>query len=386
MRNPRFFLPFLLLAGSAHSFEPVTGGYVDASGGIGGIGSFGLHGPGMLGAGLGLGSAAFDRDINDQIDAQLKRLKTADPSAIKALETEIQVLDRIRDLENDVDRWASLPTNTATLNESKKELEVYRKRIEGLVTRVKSLDCSKANSQDELVLLATFQIEMDRRPRNVQFRPAASDPCHQAKGLLELDPLAEIDAAITRTSDAIYALTARKTLLEELAAVTVARKAELWAHHGKLNERNDLARNLLWIIGLIGVLSISVIAAVRFFDQGVQQEWIGSGQVVQFVTVMVLLSTVLVLGLSEVLHENTLGTILGGVGGYVLSQGIGRAAAHNAVREQRQEDQSAAVRSQRLPGVHPPPPGPVAPPAGAVPPGQGPSPGSSTPPAGGTVV
>ena len=48
---------------------------------------------------------------------------------------------------------------------------------------------------------------------------------------------------------------------------------------------------------------------------------------------MVLLIIICVLGISEILKENTLGTLLGGIGGYVLSQGVGRAARHEANRD-----------------------------------------------------
>lgn len=39
------------------------------------------------------------------------------------------------------------------------------------------------------------------------------------------------------------------------------------------------------------------------------------------------------LGLAGLLTENTLGTLLGGIGGYVLSQGIGRSAARAAMKQ-----------------------------------------------------
>lgn len=47
------------------------------------------------------------------------------------------------------------------------------------------------------------------------------------------------------------------------------------------------------------------------------------------------------LGLSGVLNEDTLGTLLGGIGGYVLSQGVGRAAAHRA----QQNSQAGAAQA-----------------------------------------
>jgi membrane protein YqaA with SNARE-associated domain len=56
-------------------------------------------------------------------------------------------------------------------------------------------------------------------------------------------------------------------------------------------------------------------------------EWVASGQVIQFTTVMILLSALMALGLTQILTEQTLGTLLGGLAGYVLAQGVGRATA-----------------------------------------------------------
>ena len=66
-------------------------------------------------------------------------------------------------------------------------------------------------------------------------------------------------------------------------------------------------------------------------------EWVASGQVIQFVTVMILLSVIMALGLAGLILENTLGALLGGIGGYILSQGVGRSVAR---RTQRQIDAS----------------------------------------------
>ena len=90
------------------------------------------------------------------------------------------------------------------------------------------------------------------------------------------------------------------------------------------------------MILIIGGLSCSAIAMVRFFPDEVMMEWVASGQVIQFVTVMILLSTIMALGLSGLLTEDTLGTLLGGVGGYVLSQGVGRSVARLASRAQQE--------------------------------------------------
>ncbi len=97
--------------------------------------------------------------------------------------------------------------------------------------------------------------------------------------------------------------------------------------------RKDLATSLPLLIGVIGLFSIGAMVVVRCFDPKIQKEWVASGQVIQFVTVMILLTVILALGLVGILKENTLGTLLGGIGGYVLAQGVGRAAARAATRE-----------------------------------------------------
>lgn len=85
----------------------------------------------------------------------------------------------------------------------------------------------------------------------------------------------------------------------------------------------------LWLIVLIlGGVSITILILVRFFSAKAQLELIQSGQVIQFITVLLLLTVILAFGLTGNLKENTIGTLIGGLAGYVLSQGVGRAAQH----------------------------------------------------------
>jgi hypothetical protein len=92
------------------------------------------------------------------------------------------------------------------------------------------------------------------------------------------------------------------------------------------------------IIGVFCVFGILMFLSVAVFKDDVQFELIASGQVIQFATVMVLLIVVCVLGMSKFLTENTLGTLLGGIGGYVLSQGVGRAVNRAATRNAEAKD------------------------------------------------
>ena len=99
-----------------------------------------------------------------------------------------------------------------------------------------------------------------------------------------------------------------------------------------INNKAKITDSLWLLIVVISVFSILAILAVKLFSERIQIEWVATGQVIQFVTVMILLSVVMTLGLAEILKENTLGTLLGGIGGYVLAQGVGRAAAREVSR------------------------------------------------------
>jgi hypothetical protein len=125
----------------------------------------------------------------------------------------------------------------------------------------------------------------------------------------------------------------------------------------------------LWLLLLIlAIASLLTILGIGLFSIEIQMEWVASGQVIQFVTVMILLSVILALGLSNILKENVLGTLLGGVGGYVLAQGVGRSAARDVARYQEGSARGLPPR-----GPFPPaslPVAPVPPSAGPVPPAR----------------
>lgn len=96
------------------------------------------------------------------------------------------------------------------------------------------------------------------------------------------------------------------------------------------------ATDIKWLILIIALMSVSVMMIIaRFYPEPLQMEWVASGQVIQFMTVLVILIAILALGITGSLKENTLGTLLGGIGGYVLAQGVGRAAARSVERKER---------------------------------------------------
>lgn len=96
---------------------------------------------------------------------------------------------------------------------------------------------------------------------------------------------------------------------------------------------SDLIQQLPWLVGILCGLFVGLILIIRFYPPEQQTEWVASGQVIQLLTVVTLLLIILCLAVTHVILENTIGTLLGGIGGYVLSQGIGRAAAREASRK-----------------------------------------------------
>jgi hypothetical protein len=96
--------------------------------------------------------------------------------------------------------------------------------------------------------------------------------------------------------------------------------------------RENITQNLPIILSIVAAACLVSFVGLKLFDPELQMEWVVSGQIIQFMTVMILLSVILALGLASFLKETTLGTLLGGVAGYVLAQGVGRQAARDATR------------------------------------------------------
>jgi len=104
-------------------------------------------------------------------------------------------------------------------------------------------------------------------------------------------------------------------------------------------------------MAILAAFGVAAILCVRFFPESVQVEWVASGQLIQLLTVVTLLLIILCLALTNIIKEETIGTLLGGIGGYVLSQGIGRAAGRAAARATSQQppDGSGALKGAGSP-------------------------------------
>lgn len=95
--------------------------------------------------------------------------------------------------------------------------------------------------------------------------------------------------------------------------------------------RSSKFADLRWLVLILGTVSVLAMLIVRSFPRGLQIDWVASGQIIQFMTVLIILIAILSLGINGILKEKTLGTLIAGVGGYVLAQGVGRASLRNAL-------------------------------------------------------
>jgi hypothetical protein len=149
--------------------------------------------------------------------------------------------------------------------------------------------------------------------------------------------IADMDSEMKKVKE----LSALKTAkIREIQKVIEEYLNGLINKQSKAQTKSTIEQNLWNMILTIGLLSILAIAIVRLFPLSVMVEWVASGQVIQFVTVMLLLSVILCLGLAGLINENTLGTLLGGIGGYVLSQGVGRSVS-------RQVEKATSLKSRK---------------------------------------
>jgi hypothetical protein len=163
------------------------------------------------------------------------------------------------------------------------------------------------------------------------------ETCKTTKAKLSSPEYAEAFKQVTEASQKALTdfLLGQSNLGSAYGKYLEALKQRRSALQDKLNSAQSayqIGSNLWLLLLILATACVSTILGIKLFDPELQMEWVASGQVIQFVTVMILLSVILALGLSGVLKENTLGTLLGGVAGYVLAQGVGRAAARDVSR------------------------------------------------------
>jgi hypothetical protein len=234
-------------------------------------------------------------------------------------------------------------------DDSLKRLQDIRTDAASVIKLAKALDCKmpKPGEVESIVakvvkirsrLVRIDEFDEDNPWNSIPTRVAPNEKpeqlCERVKQALaqEADLIGYFDKPQKTIADRQQEIANAKQLAIVLVEKLQLRRNALQAKAASLSNQAAVAKDLWLIISLMCGFSILTIFVIRLFPDLITKEWVESGQVIQFVTVMILLSVIMALGMSNVLKENTLGTLLGGLAGYVLSQGVGRATAQALTR------------------------------------------------------
>jgi hypothetical protein len=137
----------------------------------------------------------------------------------------------------------------------------------------------------------------------------------------------------TQTEAQINDFEKKKPRAQQLLKAWSDRKTELEKSlEQKSGTATTVANYLPWIILAFCAFALLIFIVLMRFPEPSQLELIASGQVIQFATIIILLIVICILGMAKFIADSTLGTLLGGISGYVLSQGVGRKERHEAAK------------------------------------------------------
>lgn len=91
-----------------------------------------------------------------------------------------------------------------------------------------------------------------------------------------------------------------------------------------LGKSNDLTETIVrWTIPSLGALLVLILLGPRLYSNAIQEDIFSTKLILELLTVYILVSTILILGLANRLQNEVLGTLLGGISGYVLGRSLG---------------------------------------------------------------
>lgn len=93
--------------------------------------------------------------------------------------------------------------------------------------------------------------------------------------------------------------------------------------NGEKKEQFKIDRILVWTLPLYGLLMALMMLIPKFYSGAAIREAIfGSGLILQLITVYLLTATILILGIGGKISSEVLGTLIGGISGYVLGRNM----------------------------------------------------------------
>lgn len=321
-------------------------------------------------ASSGVVSTQKEPKQGDEWDALLSA--EAPPSELVATELIRQIRAKIDDLAMQVSRAAekadSVAENLAKTQEGARKAVPLPGRLEEALNSIRNADCpgqeavkpeQKKALEDALKDLGelsqaafwSFSFQGVPPPWNVD------GECNAVKAWVvsqQSRVVNEAKAAVSRFQQQEKSLLreqeqyARNRALLEKLRVRLKELLEASA----AGASNNVISKLPVLIAFLGIFSLSIMVMVRRFSTDIQREWVQSGQVIQFMTVTVIVIAVLSLGLAQKLSPENLGTLLGTIGGYVLAQGIGKNGSKQSAAPAGPSTSPASARA-RTPAVQP---------------------------------
>lgn len=308
-------------------------------------------------------ASAEDTGMDKEVDVLMSEANTriAELSADKApLAGDVATLyDMMREIDGELASY-KLRADRITRNATPSvDVAAARKEAADVIGNIATMDCRSTSRETLQGYLATLRkllgliahLAIDQKlgsNRGIRQSGGDLDVTMTCKSLQTYMADAAREGAILEAFDKIeeeQTVDTRRreqciAQVDKLLGLLQGRKWTIQTAISSKSSQQQLSGALWKVISVISLFSIGTILAVKLFDMKLQFEWVATGQVIQFVTVMILLSVLMALGLSGVLEQNTLGALLGSVAGHVLAQGVGRAAARQA--SQRTEETEVA--------------------------------------------
>jgi IPT/TIG domain len=290
---------------------------------------------------IGLGSSSIQAQTPTLNEIKTRQAELKEPEK-NIPDNQIVLSDELRRVDEEIARYRSAQSIYERANLDLSQIKTLAAK---LFQDVEPLDCkalSGVNPQSLWANLYQIQQLVQRLPPSAEpdpwaliiigdsEKPSPEVVCQGLKGAVG-DP-AKRQVLTAYIDNRQKEFEEYNTQITSLIASLQKRRGALLPSLSANSTQASLGNDLWKIILLIGLLSIGTIWVIKLFPPDLQKHWVESGQVIQFVTVMILLSVIMALGLASILKENTLGTLLGGIAGYVLSQGVGKAAAQAVTR------------------------------------------------------
>jgi hypothetical protein len=174
----------------------------------------------------------------------------------------------------------------------------------------------------------------------------AADQCVEAKrpdlNQIRNSMIAGLEAQVAeQKAQADTLRTTRNTLLD------IKNKWE-----NQFRRATEISKSLIdWTIPLLALSVVAMLAIPRFYSSDVQQLVLSNGIILEVFTVFLLITTVLLLGIADRIQSEALGTLLGGISGYVLGRSALRTKAdaeNNQAARQQGETKPAQRETQEV--------------------------------------